>query len=116
MKIRRTIIYLALTALLTVCSCSQKSGGKKRASSSYEELNRMANIWNHHNATGHHDSIVIDTRPFLAKSMAIHDTVSVQYSTAFIAQTWLLLENRDSLDKYLALFDQWKTPELLPQI
>ena len=76
----------------------------------------MANIWNHHNATGHHDSIVIDTRPFLAKSMAIHDTVSVQYSTAFIAQTWLLLENRDSLDKYLALFDQWKTPELLPQI
>lgn len=112
------MIFLALvvSALLAACSCSQKTGMETGAVASYEEINRMANTWNHHNATGHQDSIIIDTRPFLAKVMEKRDTVSAQYSLAFMAQAWLLLENRDSLDRYLALFEQWKTPELLPQI
>lgn len=118
MRIKRTIIYLALvvSALLAACSCSQKTGMETGAIASYEEINRMANTWNHHNATGHQDSIIIDTRPFLAKVMEKRDTVSAQYSLAFMAQAWLLLENRDSLDRYLSLFEQWKTPELLPHI
>lgn len=53
--------------------------------------------------TGKHDSVISIARPALYKALDSHDTLTAIYSGVFIAQSFLFLEDMDSVQYYTEL-------------
>lgn len=106
------LVYITISAILL--SLLTVSCIEKRASSIADEaspLDILRSEWVRYYEAGQYDSVISRTMPFLNSSMANRDTMSVIYSTIFIAQAHILLENTDSIPRYIQILQSYYKPE-----
>ena len=88
---------LSLTAAL---SCSADKTVRSDTTSEYtvsEHLDSLITYFNHLSYIGEHDSIITHARPELLQALKDQDTLTAVYAGLFMAQSYLFLEDMDSV-------------------
>lgn len=89
--------FLVLSSFV-VLSCGY-DGRSPRVGS--DGLDSMRTVWKELNLAAEYDSLIQVTRPFIVNSSIKGDSLSLMYSYAYMAQSYMYNENLDSLKYYL---------------
>lgn len=97
-------IYI-LTYLCAAVSCSTGKTGADdsdrastaSASTSLERLDSLVTYLNRLSYIGEHDSVILTARPAMNEAAGRHDTLTAVYAGLFMAQSYLFLEDMDSV-------------------
>lgn len=100
-------ISTTLFLLLTISCIEDRTLLTDRAST----LDTLRSEWIKYYEAGQYDSVIVRTTPFLNVSIAERDTLSVIYSAIFIAQAHILMENTDSIPRYIKILQSYYIPE-----
>lgn len=103
MKAANFTISLVLCTLFLCAGCSTR----EKSASIGGELARLHKMWIRFHYEGKHDSLILQTSPFFRKSCEVGDTLSAAYSGVQIAQSYLKLENKDSLLHYMRMSEEY---------
>lgn len=104
--------YCCFLVLLAVVSCTTDKYAHDRHFKMPEDIAGLGDKYNNYIECGEFDSLVIVTRPYFLRSIKNADTLAVQYTGSFIAQSFLCSENYDSAKKYLEILDSWMKESL----
>lgn len=102
MKIPVYYIVIAFS-LLSLSGCRSKSADDAEAVMPEHYTDSLITYLNRLSFTGKHDSVISIARPALYKALDSHDTLTAIYSGVFIAQSFLFLEDMDSVQYYTEL-------------
>lgn len=96
-------ISLLLVQLFLIISCG-KGLNKKTEVSLHDSVNfeKMKRIWGEYNISASYDSLIRSAKPFMELSMKNRDTLSVLYAGAYIAQSFIFMEELDSVEYYIS--------------
>lgn len=91
---------LTLLSLTAALSCSADKTVHSDTTSEYtvsEHLDSLITSLNHLIYIGEHDSVIFKARPTMEDALRDHDTLTAVYAGLFMAQSYLFLEDMDSV-------------------
>ena len=91
---------LTLLSLTAALSCSADKTVRSDTTSEYtvsEHLDSLITSLNHLIYIGEHDSVIFKARPTMEDALRDHDTLTAVYAGLFMAQSYLFLEDMDSV-------------------
>lgn len=107
----KNIFLVFLTAIVIVtpllCHSCMNVGDDQSRQDNLTELDSIRQEWVRYFEYGMYDSLVRETRPFLASKIAEKDTQAVIYSSIFIAQALILQEDMDSVPYYIDILEKY---------
>lgn len=100
----RSLFYTVIAfCLLSLAGCRSKQAGGMKTEMPEHYADSLITYLNRLSFTGKHDSVISIARPALYKALDSHDTLAAIYSGVFIAQSFLFLEDMDSVQYYTEL-------------
>lgn len=108
--------FTAVFLLIGLSCFSCRRGKETDRYAMLPELDTLRREWMRYNQTGHYDSLIAVTRPYMDRFVAAGDTVAAVYAGVTVAQAFLFTENADSVRRYLALLDSLKAGSLENQL
>lgn len=103
----RLLAALCLTAVMLTVSCGEM---KSEDSDLQKEtpLDSASRTWSEYYTRAQHDVLVKDAGRFLDRAIASNDSVSVFASSIYIAQSYLFMDERDSVKIFADLADRYR--------
>lgn len=93
--------YITPICAILILSCNQKTDiGQHAETSSAHNLDSLVSLWNSYNRTGEFDSLILSATPHIRSSIARGDSFTALYAGVFTAQSFLFLDNKDSVKYY----------------
>lgn len=98
---------LVPAALGMIClRCAPSPGGIQQETGAgvvaeKSRLDELKQMWNHYSISGQYQALIDETRPEFYEFVRNGDTMAAMYSGVSIAQAWMMLENGDSVERYL---------------
>ncbi|HIZ86158.1 MAG TPA: helix-turn-helix domain-containing protein [Candidatus Coprenecus stercoravium] len=110
-KLINTVVKAVLIPMafgMTCLRCTMSPGGTQTETGAgvvaeKSRLDELKQMWNHYSISGQHQALIDETRPEFYEFVRNGDTMEAMYSGVSIAQAWMMLENGDSVERYLEM-------------
>lgn len=102
---KRQLFVVFLMILLSLClywGINRVGSTDKQSLNTDLQSDSIRNIWRKYYFQASHDSLIDATYPFLQQAIARNDTLSVIMACAYMAQSYVFLDNPDSVAHYLS--------------
>lgn len=107
----KTFLRISLLLVLSFSIISCDNGLNKKTDVSLHDsanFEKMKRIWGEYNLSASYDSLISSAKPFMELSKKKRDTLSVLYAGAYIAQSFIFLEELDSVEYYLDMIAPYR--------
>lgn len=98
--------FIAASVLLLFISCSfnvEEETGGRQGSAEDVQLDSIINVLSYYGRMGMHDSVVMMATPYVREALMEDDTATALYTGVMAAQSFLFLDDTDSLKRYIDL-------------